>query len=631
LVWGFISIKSNNMEHTKEIPIYIEYFMSRHEPSIILNDEKAYRYVYSLKEILSDRVNADSIDWGYFTEKKCHELFAQIINYLFTIRNELDLSEENLDTQSFIENPSINSRRLFIFEWIIIIINSVLSKSFKFGVEFIWTIGLDALVSILKDLKFSKILIEKDIQKNTSVIPLCVSNINWMSKVCENSLKRWQDLDIINVLLRFIDILTWKAVKISAYGAIINIANDKQLETISGIQKSIEAFNDLLLFAVGEHKENIVYRDLREFKSEEKIVKKYLVQIINHKKEPFSLTSVFLAFYRVAINDKIKLCIYFDLKIKDSLKIILNNGTPIEIKYVLKLIAQLTFNEKIKNDLLLDKEFIDLLKTLKINDEKSQEPVLKSVCKQIEWNLKEKIVEKLPETSTGHIMISYNFASRAICLEIKKKLESRGYKIWIDVEEIHGSSLDAMAKAVENSFCVLMCVTEKYRQSVNCQAEAQYAFRISKKIIPLIMQSGYETVRGWLGIIMGDKIYINFEEFEFDVCIEKIIHEIRVSESNMGKSNSVISMNDIKPQLSKVSNNKFEKWSEENVKDWFVTNNLSLKIFEAFSPMNGDLLFQIYELKNSAPEFYHQSLIRIDNDMRSIMMFSMMITKLYSN
>jgi male-specific lethal 1 len=291
----------------------------------------------------------------------------------------------------------------------------------------------------------------------------------------------------------------------------------------------------------------------------------------------------------------------------------------------------LTFNEKIKNDLLLDKEFIDLLKTLKINDEKSQEALLKSVCQQIEWNLKEKRCEQKPETSAGHIMISYNFASRAMCLEIKKRLESYGYKIWIDVEEIHGSSLDAMAKAVENSFCVLMCVTEKYRQSVNCQAEAQYAFRINKKIIPLIMQSGYETVQGWLGIIMGDKIYINFEEFEFDVCIEKIIHELKVSESNMGKSNSVISMNDIKPQLSKTSSNKLEKWSEENVKDWFVANGLSLKIFEAFSPMNGDLLFQIYEMKNSAPEFYHQALIRIDNDMRSIMMFSMMITKLYSN
>jgi len=612
----------------KKIPFYIEYFLSIKEPSILVNDQKSYKYFYYLKEILFDRAKADLIDWGYFTEKNCHELFAQIINYLYSIRNELDLSEEKLDTQSLVENPSINSRRLFIFEWITFIINSILSKSLVFGFDFSWTKGFETLISIIKDLDF----VEKIANSKFPIILFLIpANLNWMSKNADGSIKRWQDLDVINALLGLIDIFPTQTRKTALYSTIINIANDKQLETIGEIQKSIEAFNELLLLAVREHKEKIVYRDLREFQSEDKIVKKYMVQIINHKKEPYSLTSVFLAFYRVAINDKIKLCIYFDLKIKDSLKIILNNGTPIEIKYVLKLIAQLTFNEKIKNDLLLDREFIDLLKTLKINDEKSQEPLLKSVSKQIEWNLKEKRCEQKPETSAGHIMISYNFASRAMCLEIKKRLESHGYKIWIDVEEIHGSSLDAMAKAVENSFCVLMCVTEKYRQSVNCQAEAQYAFRINKKIIPLIMQSGYETVQGWLGIIMGDKIYINFEEFEFDVCIEKIIHELKVSESNMGKSNSVISMNDIKPQLSKTSSNKLEKWSEENVKDWFVANGLSLKIFEAFSPMNGDLLFQIYEMKNSAPEFYHQALIRIDNDMRSIMMFSMMITKLYSN
>ncbi len=79
-----------------------------------------------------------------------------------------------------------------------------------------------------------------------------------------------------------------------------------------------------------------------------------------------------------------------------------------------------------------------------------------------------------------------------------------------------------MAKAVEKSKCVLMCVTEKYRQSLNCQvnlnlfipillnyikmsiqAEAQYSFRRNKNIIPVIMQKGYHNVDGWLGFIIG--------------------------------------------------------------------------------------------------------------------------------
>ena len=58
---------------------------------------------------------------------------------------------------------------------------------------------------------------------------------------------------------------------------------------------------------------------------------------------------------------------------------------------------------------------------------------------------------------TDHIMISYNKESRDLCLKIKTALEKDGHKIWIDVEDIHGSSLESMALAIERSKCVLIC------------------------------------------------------------------------------------------------------------------------------------------------------------------------------
>ena len=93
-------------------------------------------------------------------------------------------------------------------------------------------------------------------------------------------------------------------------------------------------------------------------------------------------------------------------------------------------------------------------------------------------------------------MISYNKWNRDLCLEIKNALEAGGYKVWIDVESIHGSSLESMANAVEDSTGVLMCMTENYKQSSNCRAEAEYAFQLGKPIIPLIMQKGYRA-DGW--------------------------------------------------------------------------------------------------------------------------------------
>ena len=61
------------------------------------------------------------------------------------------------------------------------------------------------------------------------------------------------------------------------------------------------------------------------------------------------------------------------------------------------------------------------------------------------------------QSQVRHIMISYNQESRDTCLKIKSELESTGYKVWIDVENISGSSLESMAGAVENSFCILIC------------------------------------------------------------------------------------------------------------------------------------------------------------------------------
>lgn len=98
---------------------------------------------------------------------------------------------------------------------------------------------------------------------------------------------------------------------------------------------------------------------------------------------------------------------------------------------------------------------------------------------------------QLYDKQKSHIMISYNHSSRDMCLRIKDELKSRGFSVWIDVEQIYGSTLATMAEAVENAAVFLMCVSEKYYQSPNCRLEAEYAVRLQKPIIPLIMQSDY--------------------------------------------------------------------------------------------------------------------------------------------
>ena len=324
-------------------------------------------------------------------------------------------------------------------------------------------------------------------------------------------------------------------------------------------------------------------------------------------------------------------------------------GNYSEINSTLQLLGQLSFNEKIKSDLKQDAEFDTILVSLsnkKITEildtiDKTIYQNIKELVEQIKWNSNE-TTEKVHSTEETHgkehIMISYNTASRELCLKIKEELESHGFKVWIDVNDIHGSSLDAMAKAVENSICVLMCVTEKYRQSINCQAEAQYAFKMNKKIIPLIMQKDYENVQGWLGIIIGDKIFINFMKYDYDECIRRLKHELDAvwNKSSITSAavdtSSMVLKSTVRLESIKLDDrvSLVEEWTEALVKEWFAKNHLNQAIYAYLQPDSGAILKQIFQMKSNATEFYYQLMNKIEHvKIHDVLHFSACLDKLF--
>ena len=85
--------------------------------------------------------------------------------------------------------------------------------------------------------------------------------------------------------------------------------------------------------------------------------------------------------------------------------------------------------------------------------------------------------------------------------------------------------MSAMADAVENSEFVIMCMSDSYKQSAYCQAEAEYAFKCRRRLLPLVMRQGYKP-DGWLGFMMGSRIYVDFGRFDFETACEKLMNEI---------------------------------------------------------------------------------------------------------
>lgn len=67
-------------------------------------------------------------------------------------------------------------------------------------------------------------------------------------------------------------------------------------------------------------------------------------------------------------------------------------------------------------------------------------------------------------------MLSYNWGHQSVVKEICQNLRNNGIKVWMDVDDLQGSTLQAMAQAVEKADIVLVCYSQKYKNSDNCRA-----------------------------------------------------------------------------------------------------------------------------------------------------------------
>eukprot|EP01045_Picozoa_sp_COSAG04_P006490 COSAG04_NODE_320_length_16877_cov_26.485401_1_plen_4766_part_00 len=105
-----------------------------------------------------------------------------------------------------------------------------------------------------------------------------------------------------------------------------------------------------------------------------------------------------------------------------------------------------------------------------------------------------------------HIMVSYNWDHQHVILRVVAWLQAHGYLVWVDTEQMKGSTVDTMALAVEGSEVMLIGVSRAYKESSNCRMEAQYGLQKKKALIPLMMQEGYEA-DGWLGLMLGTSLW----------------------------------------------------------------------------------------------------------------------------
>ncbi|CAM4811303.1 unnamed protein product [Rotaria magnacalcarata] len=224
--------------------------------------------------------------------------------------------------------------------------------------------------------------------------------------------------------------------------------------------------------------------------------------------------------------------------------------------------------------------------------------------------------EEEEEEQKYDLMISYCWAESELAHRIFGHLsEKLGYKIWIDIEQMHGSTIEAMANAVDGAEFILMCMSESYKRSANCKSEAEYAFNRKKHIVPIKMKKEY-VPDGWLGFILGTRLYIDFGTYEFEQAMKLLDSEIQLQKKKRKEIKELAKVEraaaaapcdenndrekeevaEVKSSL-EIKSNKgdISNWSEEKVRDFLMKHKLTAMI-PLCKGINGEELHDLYSM-----------------------------------
>ncbi len=274
---------------------------------------------------------------------------------------------------------------------------------------------------------------------------------------------------------------------------------------------------------------------------------------------------------------------------------------------VFDIIWALSFNSVILKQLQSNQSFI--AKLVQIDHEATDENMRK-IVNGILWNLnshrEENIVSSNRDEKKFDIMISYSHKEKEICKQLYEELVRADYRVWIDFDQMHGNVMDAMAQAIEQSRTIIICMSEQYRRSNYCRAEAQYAFQQQLNMVPILLQEHYKP-DGWLSFLIGSLLYVDFTKHEYSKALDMLMKELKIAHTRekisiepvQSKSNSqellVISSCLIpSPSQSMIFPENVQDWTEAHVHRWLFENNLP-QMARILSGMDGLNLIHLSE------------------------------------
>ena len=190
------------------------------------------------------------------------------------------------------------------------------------------------------------------------------------------------------------------------------------------------------------------------------------------------------------------------------------------------MVWTLSFDPECKEQ-LIDEGFVGLIKSFPTDHHGVKRGVDGAL-----WNLDEagrpKLVHEISPEKKGQVMISYSWSQQDRMRQLSAYLQSLGFVVWLDVEQMEGSVLEKMAEAVEDSDAIIIGFSSAYKDSQACRTEAEYAYRLKKTLIFVAVEDGY-SAKGWLGALLGNSLWYSpwADAGGFEVGVTGIVKAIK--------------------------------------------------------------------------------------------------------
>ena len=336
----------------------------------------------------------------------------------------------------------------------------------------------------------------------------------------------------------------------------------------------------------------------------------------------------------LAINDANKNILGQNGVIPVLISVIKTSNEDEEKASATRALWMLAFDDNNKEKVRQEEGAMDILHQLQQSENSEVQKAAAGALWELEGKTARQSSEKI-ESTGNHVMISYQWDSQEVLVEVKNRLQASGYRVWMDLEQMKGSTLDAMAEAVENASVVLVCVSRRYKESQNCRSEATYAYDLKKDIIPLMMERNYKG-DGWLGIIVTGKMWFDFQsKHVLEQSVTKVIKELGGRGKDVdvtdGPSKPVVQAVQADIVATSPSSPGVFTWTNERVKQWFKEIGLEKVCKEYISDLNGQSLNDLQQLRKECPEYFYRCLERDLNltNMLDIFTFTKGLGKLF--